>query len=202
VLGGAGTAFADDPAPEPTEVVETAPPAEPEEGDLDENGAGEEVQTPTEAPPKDPQVPPAAACEDGYFWESTKKYKDYHKGVGATQSNYNGTSRTAKSTFTSEVSGTITVGVSGKLKAKASVAVAEIESEYGYNLSVSLTAKIGNSISVNTPSKTSTNAKYGVYRLKSAGYSQYHYANCTKGVKHNATLYTPHRIGWYIWETK
>lgn len=29
-----------------------------------------------------------------------------------------------------------------------------------------------------------------------------HYANCVKGVKHNATLYSPRNVGWYIWETK
>ncbi|WP_151476924.1 hypothetical protein [Streptomyces albicerus] len=60
-------------------------------------------------------------------------------------------------------------------------------------------------IAVDTPSTYTTHAKYGVYRLKTAGYNQYGYANCakgTKGTKTNATLYTPARVGWYIWETK
>lgn len=103
-LGTAGPAFAEDPAPEPV-VVQTEPPAEPEEGDLDEEGAGE------------------------------------------------------------------------------------------------LTAKFGNSCATTTPAHTVIHAKDGVYRLKSNGYSQYH-ANCTKGVKTNATLYSPRNVGWYIWETK
>ncbi|WP_338698265.1 hypothetical protein V2W30_19595 [Streptomyces sp. Q6] len=183
-------------------IVETAPPAEPEEADLDEAGASEADQVPTEAPPKAPEVPPKEACEDDYFWESTAKYKDYRKGVGATQVNTNATSRTGKSSFTSEATGTVTVGVSGKLKTKASIAVAEIETEYSVNLSVSLTAKIGNTYTIDTPPHTTTNARCGVYRLKTAGYSQYHYANCTKGVKHNATLYSPHEISWYVWEAK
>ncbi|MEU6287132.1 hypothetical protein [Streptomyces sp. NPDC046988] len=105
--------------------------------------------------------------------------KDSHKGVGAEQANYNGTSRTAKSTFISEVTG-----------------------EFGVNVSVELTAKLGNTIAVDTPSKRSTHARYGVYRLKSYGYSQYRYANCTKGVKKNVTIYTPRRVGWVLWETK
>ncbi|PJN08568.1 hypothetical protein CG723_27750 [Streptomyces sp. CB01635] len=183
-------------------VVQTVPPAEPEEGDLDEEGASEEVQVPTETPPKAPEVPPAAPCEAGYSWESTAKHGTYHKGVGAAQATTNNTSHSGKSTFTSETSGTVTVGISGTLKAKASAAVAEIESEYSVNLSVSLTAKIGNSYATTTPAHTVTHAKYGVYRLKTSGYSQYHYANCTKGVKTNATLYSPSHVGRYIWETK
>ncbi|MFE5025561.1 hypothetical protein ACFRAO_20065 [Streptomyces sp. NPDC056656] len=102
MLGTAGPAFAEDPTPEPV-VVQTGPPAEPEEGDLDEEVASEEVQVPTETPPKAPEVPPAAPYEAGYSWEST----------GATQANTNNTSHSGKSTFTSETSGTVTVGVSG-----------------------------------------------------------------------------------------
>ncbi|WP_406105075.1 hypothetical protein OG698_22885 [Streptomyces sp. NBC_01003] len=117
--------------------MHTEPPAEPEEGDLDEEGASEEVQVPTETPPKAPEVPPAVPCEAGYSWESTAKHGICHKGVGATQANINNTSHSGKSTFTSETSGT-----------------------------------------------------------------ESHYANCTEGVEHNATLYSPRNVGWYIWETK
>ncbi|MFF7358336.1 hypothetical protein ACFZA1_37775 [Streptomyces filipinensis] len=60
--------------------------------------------------------------------------------------------------------------------------------------------RLGNSISVDTPAHKTTYASYGVYRLKSYGYSQYTYVNCGKGAKHNVTLYTPHRVGWAIWE--
>ncbi|MFG2661126.1 hypothetical protein [Streptomyces sp. NPDC048425] len=201
VLGTADPAFAEYPTPATAQAVETAPPADPEEGDLVEGGVGEVETAPTEVPPKDPQVHPREPCEPHYLWASTSKYKKYHKGVGPTQSNYNGTSRAAKSEFTSEVTGEVGIAVSGTLKAKAGVEVAEIDQEYGVQLSVKLTAKMGNKITVDMPPKYTTNAKYGVYRLKTDGYSQWVYANCTKGVKHNAALYTPTRIGWYIWET-
>jgi hypothetical protein len=201
VLSTANPAFAEDPTPAPTEAVEAAPPANPEEGDPVEGGAGEVETPPTEVPPKDPQVPPREPCEPHYLWESTANHKKCHKGVGPTHSNYNGTSRTAKSQFTSEVTGEVGIAVSGTLKAKAGAAVAEIEQEYSVQLSMKLTAKTGNKFTVGTPPKYTTNAKYGVYRLKTDGYSQWVYANRIKGVKHSATLYTPNRIGWYMWET-
>ncbi|HEY9439732.1 MAG TPA: hypothetical protein VIS29_14005 [Streptomyces sp.] len=144
----------------------------------------------------------AQPCEPHWRWESTAKYKDYHKGVGATQANYNGTSRTARSEFISEVTGEVGIAASAGVKVSGSALVVEIEGEYHVDLSAKLTAKLGNKISVDTPSKYTTYGSYGVYRLKSAGYSQYTYTNCTKGAKKNGTVYTPHRIGWAIWEKK
>ncbi|WP_162602709.1 hypothetical protein [Streptomyces spongiicola] len=73
----------------------------------------------------------------------TSKGKDYHKGVGAEQADCNGTSRTAKSTFTSEVTGKVGIAYSGELKVGGSVAVVEIEGRFNVNLSVELTAKRG-----------------------------------------------------------
>ncbi|MEW2402483.1 hypothetical protein [Streptomyces sp. NPDC046862] len=140
------------------------------------------------------------ACIPGYQYHATSKGKNYHKGVGAEQANYNGTSRTARSTFTSETEGEVGIGVSGELKVTGKAAVIEIEGKFGVELSVKLRTRIGNSIRVDTPSRKTTFARYGVYRLKSKGYSQYVYVNCTKGVKHNTTLYTPRRVGWAIWE--
>lgn len=145
-------------------------------------------------------MPQSSACEPHWKYTATKKDKDYHKGVGAEQANYNNTSRTAKSSFTSEVSGTVGIAHTGELKVGSKIAVIEIEGKLSVNVSVSLTAKIGNTISVDTPPRKSTLARYGVYRLKSYGYSQYTYQNCTKGVKKNVTIYTPRRVGWYLWE--
>ncbi|MFF4229102.1 hypothetical protein [Streptomyces sp. NPDC001820] len=201
VLGVGSPAFAADPVPAP---IETTPPAQPEESDLlDVSDGDTSAPPPAEGPGKPPaDVPPAQPCEPGWRWESTAKYKDYHKGVGAEQANHNGTSRTARSEFMSEVTGEVGISASAKLKVSGSVAVAEMEVEYGVELSVKLTAKLGNKIAVDTPAKYTTHARYGVYRLKTAGYNQYVYANCTKGAKQNVTLYTPRRIGWAIWETK
>ncbi|MBQ0967466.1 hypothetical protein KBY91_31825 [Streptomyces sp. RK23] len=198
-LGSAAPAFATDP--EPTEPVQTAPPAEPEESDLVEVEP-EPVDDLPSVPVKPPvDQPDARACEPGYRYSATSKTKDYHKGVGVTQSNYNGTSRTARSTFTSEVAGKVGVSYSGKLGVKVSVAIVDIESEFNVNVSAEMSVSMGNRIAVDTPPKKSTNAKYGVYRLKSYGYSQYKYANCTNGVKNKVTIYTPRRVGWYIWES-
>ncbi|MEV6005037.1 hypothetical protein AB0M25_38935 [Streptomyces griseomycini] len=198
-LGSAAPAFATDP--EPTEPVQTAPPAEPEESEL-VDAEPEQVDDLPSVPVKPPtDQPDARACEPGYRYHATSKSKDCHKGVGVTQSNYNGTSRTARSTFTSEVAGKVGVSYSGKLGVKVSVAIVDIESEFDVNVSAEMSVSIGNRIAVDTPPKKTTNAKYGVYRLKSYGYSQYKYANCTNGVKNNVTIYTPRRVGWYIWES-
>ncbi|WP_253195668.1 helix-turn-helix domain-containing protein [Streptomyces sp. JHA26] len=144
----------------------------------------------------------AMAKEMGLSQSGLDPRPDYHKGVDAEQTNYNGTSRTARSTFTSEVTGKIGIAYSGELKVGGSAAVVEIEGKFGVELSVELTAKLGSTIAVDTPSKHSTHARYGVYRLKSYGYSQYLYANCTIGVKKNVTIYTPRRVGWVLWETR
>ncbi|MFF9156092.1 hypothetical protein ACF1AB_28125 [Streptomyces sp. NPDC014846] len=145
-------------------------------------------------------MPSSRGCEQGWYYYPTSKNKDYHKGVGPSNSNHNGTSRTAKSTFTSEVSGTVGIAFSGELEVKGNAAVVEISGKFGVTVSASMTAKIGNSISVPTPAHKTTYARYGVYRLKSYGYSQYTYVNCGKGKKHKVTIYTPHRIGWALWE--
>lgn len=180
----------------------TAPPAQPEEADLIE---GVVLDTPAPAPRagEDAGVnaPSGRACEKGWYYYPTNRDKDYHKGVGAEQANYNGTSRTAKSTFVSQVSGTVGIAVSGEVKVTLKQLVAEEEAKFGVNLSASLTAKIGNTIMVDTPSHKTTYGRYGVYRLKAHGYSQYTHANCTKGTKKSATVYTPRRVGWAIWES-
>ncbi|MCK8676731.1 hypothetical protein [Streptomyces lichenis] len=213
VLLTGSPAFADEPTPESTEsaVVETAPPAAPEESDLVEDAPAIDAPAPpVEAdsgdglgvprPPKPSDFPHAPACVPHWKYTATSKTKDYHKGVGSEQANYNGTSQSARSMFTSEVTGSVGVAFSGEVGVKASAVVAEVEAKFGIELAVSLTAKLGNTISVPTPPKKTTFARYGVYRLKSAGYSQYTYQNCTKGTKKNVTVYTPRRVGWAIWE--
>ncbi|WP_328837179.1 hypothetical protein [Streptomyces europaeiscabiei] len=147
-------------------------------------------------------APLAKPCEPGYdYFVTGKAKKEPHKGVGVEQANYNNTSRSITSTFTSKVKGSVGVTISGELKTKASIAVAEIEQKYGFELSLKLTAEIGNRVKATTPSKKTTHARYGIYRVKTTGYSQYIYANCTKGKKFKSTLQTPRRVGWYISES-
>ncbi|MFV2121096.1 hypothetical protein ACE14D_22710 [Streptomyces sp. Act-28] len=76
----------------------------------------------------------------------------------------------------------------------------EIEGKFGVDVATKLTAKVGNSIGVNTPPRKTTYARYGVYRLRSLGFSQYTYPNCNKSAKKSVTIYTPRRVGWAIWE--
>ncbi|MFE9259185.1 hypothetical protein [Streptomyces sp. NPDC006879] len=203
--GGLAVAAEPDSAAGDTSLVETAAPAQPEEGDLVEGAPISDAPAPSETEKqveKSPDaVPPRRGCEAGWRYYASAKGKDYHKGVGAEQANYNRTSRTAKSTFTSEVAGTVGVAVSGELKVGVSVALTSVESKFGVDVSAQLTTKIGNRISVDTPSRKTTHARYGVYRLKSTGYSQYVYVDCGQGAKKPVTLYTPRRLGWYIWES-
>ncbi|MFF5435493.1 hypothetical protein ACFY5K_36575 [Streptomyces griseofuscus] len=203
LLAGGGPASAEEvPSANTDSTVATAPPDQPEETDLVEGGVSD---TPAPAPSAgedaEASMPSARQCLEGWFYYPTSKTKDYHKGVGVEQANHNGTSRTAKSTFTSEVSGTVGVAATGEVKVSLKQVVAEEEVKFGVTLSASLTAKIGNTISVDTPSRKTTYARYGVFRLKSYGYSQYTYYNCYKGTKKNSTIYTPRRVGWAIWES-
>ncbi|MEU1012448.1 hypothetical protein [Streptomyces sp. NPDC005890] len=144
-------------------------------GDLVEGVFDTPAPAPSAGEDDGANMPSARACLEGWFYSSTSKTKDYHKGVGAEQANHNGTSRTAKSTFVSEVSGTVGVAVSGEIKVTAKQVVAEEEAKFGIT--------------------------HGVYRLKAYGYSQYTYSNCYKGTKKKATVYTPRRVGWAIWES-
>lgn len=185
-------------ADEPT-TVNTAPPEEPEETDLVENPAPD--PDPTFKPEKPPvDTPDAEYCSPRNVYIPKTKGKQYHKGVGPTNSNYNGTSRTARSAFVSEVTGEVGVSVTAGLSGSVSAMIAEIEAKYEVNLSAKLTAKLGNSISVDTPAKKTTNAKYGVYRLKNTGTSYKIYSNCQTSAKKTITSYTPIKVGWYLWE--
>jgi hypothetical protein len=200
VLASAGPALADESTPTPTETTATAPPDQPEESDLIEGAPETPAPAPSDAANHTGNSPDGRGCEQGWSYHATSKKKDYHKGVGAEQANFNGSPHTAKSTFVSEVSGTVGIAFSGELKVSSDVAVVEVEGKFGVNVSTSLTAKLGNTISVDTSPHKTTYGRYGVYRLKSYGYNQYTYVNCGKGAKKNVTIYTPHRVGWVIWE--
>lgn len=183
--------------PEEDTLVHTEPPAEPEEEITDapeDNTEPEPTGKPT--PPAD--WPDAEYCGPGTTNVYTPKTqgKKYHKGVGPVLSNYNGTSRTAKSTFTSEVTGEVGVSYTSGLTVGVNVMLAKLEGKFDVNLS----AKLGNTIAVNTPAKKTTNAKYGVYRLKHTGVSYKMYSNCTTSPKKTITSYSPYRVGWYLWE--
>jgi hypothetical protein len=197
--GGTAEDPTTDPTQEPTDV-NTAPPAEPEEPDL---GVPEEPEIEPLPNPKDPVVerPDGPYCgPTTRVYTPTSKGGLYHHGIGPTESNYNNTSQTARTTFTAEASGEVGVSVSAGLTASVDVMITKIEAKYGVDLSAKIGVKLGNSIAVNTPPRTRTNGKYGVYRLKNTGVSYIIYSNCTATAKKTVTSYTPLKRGWYLWE--
>ncbi|MGW3915070.1 hypothetical protein ACWEBX_26595 [Streptomyces sp. NPDC005070] len=51
-----------------------------------------------------------------------------------------------------------------------------------------------------TPAHKTTNAQYGVYRLKVTGTSYMLHQNCTTSPKRTVVSYSPLKVGWYLWE--
>ncbi|WP_406475750.1 hypothetical protein [Streptomyces sp. NBC_01615] len=204
----AGPAFAADGTPTPSpqaedSVVNTGPPEEPEESIIDVPAdAVDEEPTPTGNPQKPGDSPDSADCAPAHpVYIPSSKGKQYHKGVGPTNANHNGTSRQAQSTFTSEVTGKVGVSVSGELETSVNAMITTIKTKYSVTVSAELTAKLGNTISVPTPAHTTTNARYGVYRLKVTGTSYMLHQNCTTSPKHTVVSYSPLKVGWYLWES-
>ncbi len=191
-------------------VINTAPPAEPEEDvtDVPEESVSQEPTDPGNPdgetlPTQKPSDSPAAEyCGPTRgVYRATSKGGNKHKGVGPTLSNYNNTSRTAESRFESEMTGEVGVAVSAGLKVSASAMVAEIEGTYNVDLSMKITAKMGVSVRVDTPPRKTTNAKFGVFRLKNTGKSYTQYSNCSTSEKKTITSYSPIKVGWYLWES-
>lgn len=204
---GGGVAVADD-VPTDTSVTIHAEP--PQETDPADTGL---VDVPADQVDVEPDIPGSGDsgpgnhpgseyCDPHSVYTPNYKGADHHYGVGAPQGNTNKGSRPARTTFTAETSGTIGVSLSGSLSTSVSVMIVKIEGKYDVSLSASLTAKLGNSISVDTPPGKVTHGKYGVYRLRNKGTSYVIYSNCQTSAKSTVTSYTPHYIGWYIWETK
>ncbi|MEU7562401.1 hypothetical protein [Streptomyces eurythermus] len=210
----AGPALADDETPAPTsstsaplgnDVLNTSPPEQPEEDGLTEVPANEvdtEPEEPSAKPPLPGDVPAGVDCAPAHgVYIPTKQGRQYHRAVGPPNANYNGTSRTAKSTFTSEVTGEVGVSITGKLETSVGTLIARVKAEYEVTVSAKLTAKLGKSISVDTPSHKTTNAVYGVWRLKHTGKSYWLRGNCTTTPEQTVTSYSPYRVGWYLWES-
>ncbi|WP_369043731.1 hypothetical protein [Streptomyces sp. Midd1] len=204
-LGGAGVSFADGTEPDGSTVVNTAAP---EAGDPADTGL---VDVPADQVDQDPDIPGDGdgpgndphhpVCDYSKIYTPSSKGKNYQKAVGASQANTNKSGHTAKSTFVAESTGTVGVSFSGSLSTSVSVMIAKIETKYDVTLSASLTAKLGNSISVDTPNKKTTHATYGVYRLKATGTSYHINTNCKASPKSTVVSYTPHWVGWYLWQS-
>ncbi|MDX3575619.1 hypothetical protein [Streptomyces sp. FL07-04A] len=207
VLGlGGGVASADDIPADTSVVVNTEPPRATEPADTDV------VDVPASQVNAEPDIPGngdsgpgnhpgGQICDRTAVYTPTAKGKDYHVGIGAPNANHNGTSHTARSSFTAEASGTVGISISAGLSITIEAMIGKIEQKYNVDLSASLTAKLGNNMQVDTPAHKTTHATYGVYRLRSQGTSYVIYSNCQTSAKKTITSYTPHYVGWYMWET-
>lgn len=201
VAGGTNTfAFADSTEPTPVEgsVLQPSPPADEDESGFLPAPTEEAQLPPTSGKPTD--GPNADYCAPRNVYTPTAYVRKSHYGIGVTQANYNGTSRTARSWFKSEVGGEAGLTYSGELKASGSVMLAAIELKYGVDLSLKVTAKIGNEIQVDTPPKKTTYARFGVWRMVNTGTSYTLYSNCKTSAKSTVTSFTPWHVGWYLWE--
>jgi hypothetical protein len=202
VLGTmSSAAFAESVETAPVEegVLQPGPPPEEEEGFAPAPSDEEEL-------PLAPGKPPTDGTDAEYCGPTKNIYKPnknlgkVHAGIGIAQSNFNETSRPARSWFKSEVGGEVGVTVSPEVKVSASVVVLEVEAKYGVDLTAKVTAKIGNEIQVDTPSKKTTFAKFGVWRMKNSGIAYTIYSNCTTSPKKTGTTLTPWYVGWHLWE--
>ncbi|MEV0180502.1 hypothetical protein AB0I54_14575 [Streptomyces sp. NPDC050625] len=208
----AGPAWADDETPPlastasaqaDTSAINTSPPEEPDESttDVPSDEVDKEPAGPAEPKPLPGDVPAFRDCAPAHgVYIPTKQGRQYHKAVGPRNSNHNATSRTAKSTFTSEVTGEVGVSVSTETDVSINTMLLKIKQKFDVTVSAKLTAKLGNSISVDTPPHKTTNAVYGVWRLKHTGKSYWLHQNCTTTPEKTVVSYSPYRVGWYLWE--
>ncbi|MBN0045006.1 hypothetical protein JS756_12975 [Streptomyces actuosus] len=148
-----GPALASDEAPAPSastpgSIVNTAPPEEPEEDvtEISDGPVGEPADDPIYPGKPEPVISPDAVdCSPAHaVYVPTSQGKQFHQGVGPTNANYNATSRTAESTFTSEVTGEVGVSVSGDLETSVNTMLVKIKAKFNVTVSAKLTAKLGN----------------------------------------------------------
>ncbi|MGW3242183.1 hypothetical protein [Streptomyces sp. NPDC001070] len=186
-------------------VMQTAPPVEPSESTLTDG--------PTASETADPDVPgagctpkpgfncPNNGCDPGSWFKPKTLYGRYFKGVGYTQTDYNGTHYLEDMQFTSQTAGTVGVSYTGSLTTKVSAVVADASTTWGVSLSASLTVTVGNSVTVkNVAPGTEIHATYGVWRRKFTGTSYRQNYGCNLYTSNN-TVYGPYHVGWYTWDS-
>ncbi|WP_406428708.1 hypothetical protein OHA59_23405 [Streptomyces sp. NBC_01589] len=204
LIGAAGApAFADDgDTTGDSTTIHTEPQTETEEAvtDVAADQMGTEPGIPS-TPPGEGNHPGSELCDVMNVYTPTYKSGYHMKGVGATHANTNNTTHNITSTFTSTATGTVGVSLTGSLMVSANVMIGKIEAKCDVNLSASLTVTQANSVAAITPLHKATYAKYGVYRLRNQGTSYHIYSSCATSTRSTVTSYTPHHIGWYVWET-
>ncbi|MET8401803.1 hypothetical protein [Streptomyces sp900116325] len=203
LIGAAGApAFADDgDTVGDSTIIHTDPQTETEEAvtDVPADQVDTEPDIPS-TPPGEGNHPGSELCDVRNVYTPTYKGGYHMKGVGPTHANTNNTTHNLTSTFTSTTTGTVGVSLTGSLSVSVGVMIADLEGKYDINLSASLAVTQTNSVAAITPPHKTTFAKYGVYRLRNQGTSYHIYSSCATSTHSTVTSYTPHHLGWYVWE--
>lgn len=144
-------------------------------------------------------VHPNSLCSAGWYYRITSRGADTHSKVGPTQSDYNGTSTTAKMTLEASASGTVTSTVSGGGHITLNAKLAEVEDTYNIAVTSSVTVKLGNTIQINVPAHKTGNGDYGAWRAYVNGVEEYYSATCAVTNSSATSLHSPYKIGWRTW---
>lgn len=184
-------------------VLNSAPPAAPTESLSDaptDPALDTEPDIPGGACEPGQKCPAAGDCDESRWFKPTSLGGKYHKAVGASQSNYNGTNEKEDMDFTAEVSGTVGASFTGQIATKVDAVLAEVSAQYSVTLQASITAKLGNVVHVKAvPPHKTVHAKYGVWRRKFTGTAYYQHHTCYL-TKNHVTGYGPMHVGWYTWD--
>lgn len=156
----------------------------------------------TEAPP-----PSAVAtntdvspkCVSGWRYQALQRTSSSLVKIGPTHSSRNGTGSSASMTLTSTVSGTVGAAWTGSTNVSGSVKLASISGTFGINAQASVTATVGNSITITVPAGKTGNGDYGIWKTYVTGKEVYYLNNCTSGASSATNVWAPYRVGWNTW---
>lgn len=103
----------------------------------------------------------SARCTAGWRYQPTARTSNTLTKIGPTHSSHNGTGAAATMTLTSTVSGTVSASWTGSANVSGSVKLVSISGTYSINAQASVTATVGNSISITVPAGKTGNGDYG-----------------------------------------
>jgi hypothetical protein len=156
------------------------------------------LATPAEAAPV-VHTGAQSLCTSAWSYSITGRGADSQQGVGAAQSDHNGTASAASVTFTSTTSGTVSATSSGSSDIALSIEVASIASHFGISATVSKTVTVGNSITISVPAGKSGNGQYGAWRAYVTGLEKFTNNNCVVTTSSAKNIYAPYKVGWNTW---
>jgi hypothetical protein len=184
-------------------AIQTVPPVAPTDSltdaPTDSTGVNADPGAPSDDASVDANNPDRLGCDESGWVKLSSLQGKYIYGVGASQSDWNNSSRTATVTFLAQASATIGVSLSASINTSINGLIVEAKADFGVTLSTSVTAGISNSISTTVPAHDTMNATYGVWRRRFNGTTYWQYSNCALS-SHAFTAYAPYQVGWYLWE--